>query len=577
MVLAVLWEVRTLAEQENDMLIEERLIYGVEERVLVRYLGSQSTVILPEDVLRIDAHAFDEASPETLVMSYETFEKTMVWFKEPFMESVKRIVIRVKSDEVSTLNPYLILLHLPHLQEQIFEAESPFELTLCGSDRIQPSYRICAYGANKVSVSYHQRSYAFPQCILPDVAMDDVPAFLRPMILNAYVWNQDRYPEGKREPYELFLRQAGAPFFRQCLQKGYPHVLEVYLTRSFQKPPFAAASFDHFMKDAEKQENTTLLAQLMTVKNRFYDAERLEAAKEAAENWAYEHPTSERALRRLWRWKALDDDAVCITGYKGDETSLQMGVQAVMPPQVGEKTVSAIADKALTRAMATEITVPGSIEMMGRCLCFGNPYLERVTFEAGCTSVPDRAFEGCQKLREAVLSEGLGWIGNRAFYHSSIATVQFPESLKLIGREAFSHSLLSGNLTLDGTILQESAFEQCNLQEVVLRGVAFIPHRAFRSCRKLIKADCRDALSIAGYAFAACHLKELHVSIHLVGIEEDAFDCCSIDRLVVHGRGRMDSLLRAFRESGMALQESEIIRDDGENEGLRLWKAACSG
>ncbi|WP_044329502.1 leucine-rich repeat domain-containing protein, partial [Metamycoplasma hominis] len=51
--------------------------------------------------------------------------------------------------------------------------------------------------------------------------------------------------------------------------------------------------------------------------------------------------------------------------------------------------------------------------------------------------IGERAFSGCENLKEVILNKGLEKIGARAFYDTKIEFITIPGSVKEIGESAF--------------------------------------------------------------------------------------------------------------------------------------------
>ena len=83
---------------------------------------------------------------------------------------------------------------------------------------------------------------------------------------------------------------------------------------------------------------------------------------------------------------------------------------------------------------------PGSqLEKIGPG-CFRRTRMKRIAIPKGVEEIPDRAFDGCETLREATFEEGsrLKTIGNDAFYKCySLTAIRLPGGLKSVGESAF--------------------------------------------------------------------------------------------------------------------------------------------
>ena len=115
----------------------------------------------------------------------------------------------------------------------------------------------------------------------------------------------------------------------------------------------------------------------------------------------------------------------------------------------------------------TEVVIPSTVTIIGRC-----------------------AFYGCKGLTEVVLPEGLTAMGSSAFAScSNLASVNIPKSLKEIYSYAFSDTALPSIELHDGiTSIGDYAFARCPFTEVTIpAGVTAIGEAAFSGCSKLTK------------------------------------------------------------------------------------------
>ncbi|GEM_PF-5278642 len=93
---------------------------------------------------------------------------------------------------------------------------------------------------------------------------------------------------------------------------------------------------------------------------------------------------------------------------------------------------------------ATSVTIPEGVEVVGP-YCFNkNKTITEVTFPANVRATMTSAFDGCTNLATINFSEGLRELGPSTFQQAAIATLALPESLEIIGGNAF---MLTKNLT----------------------------------------------------------------------------------------------------------------------------------
>ena len=142
------------------------------------------------------------------------------------------------------------------------------------------------------------------------------------------------------------------------------------------------------------------------------------------------------------------------------------------------------------------------------------------------------------KEKEFIIPEGVVEIASGAFYLSPVERVEFPETLRVIGRRAFACCNLRSIALPDGiTELRESAFIFCRqLQEVNFpQGLTLIGAKCFADTgirRIIIPGSVR---SLGEMAFARC-VNLSQVELACLRVEKNAFwGCRNITEVIIHG------------------------------------------
>ncbi len=107
------------------------------------------------------------------------------------------------------------------------------------------------------------------------------------------------------------------------------------------------------------------------------------------------------------------------------------------------ETVSVIGESAFSMSGLREITVPATVESLGSNAFYATS-LTSATIAA--KKIPNEAFSYCRMLSEVTLEEGVEEIGDYAFYETEIAEVSLPDSLYVLGTEAFGSQDTSINV-----------------------------------------------------------------------------------------------------------------------------------
>jgi len=87
--------------------------------------------------------------------------------------------------------------------------------------------------------------------------------------------------------------------------------------------------------------------------------------------------------------------------------------------------------------LLTHITLPEGLRVLGRCCFSGCKQLRKVTMPESVEEIQDYAFENCKNLNQITLSKNLKIIGSSAFKDAGLKTMDLPEGLLSIGKDAF--------------------------------------------------------------------------------------------------------------------------------------------
>ncbi len=155
------------------------------------------------------------------------------------------------------------------------------------------------------------------------------------------------------------------------------------------------------------------------------------------------------------------------------------------------------------------------------------------TIASGTLSVSPSAFEGNKTLESIDLS-GIVEVGKDAFKNcSSLATVDFGNSLEVIGISAFDGcSALSGTITLPASVISlgANAFENCGIETADLSatGLSVMSNGVFKDCDNIKKVILPASVTkIENYSFSSCSsLSEINASA-VTSIGYDAFRGCT--------------------------------------------------
>ncbi len=198
------------------------------------------------------------------------------------------------------------------------------------------------------------------------------------------------------------------------------------------------------------------------------------------------------------------------------------------------------------------------------------------------------AFNGCKRLENVTLCEGLMNIGMRAFSNCTyLESIQIPEGVETLGNSAFAGCTSLETVTLPSSLREagEAVFMNTALKEVTIPGkLKTIKNQSFQNCTSLKKVVIEDGVeSIASGAeyytegaFRNCtSLETLEIrSDDLKTIGTDAFNGCKSLENVTLCEGLMNIGMRAF--SNCTYLESIQIPEGVETLGNSAF-AGCTG
>lgn len=217
---------------------------------------------------------------------------------------------------------------------------------------------------------------------------------------------------------------------------------------------------------------------------------------------------------------------------------------------------------------ASKVTIPSTVETVGRDAFLGNPYIEEVYFSDTVSKIDENAFKDCKALKKLVIPDSIATIGDSAFWGcSALNSVDIGAGLKNFGNGAFSDcdslqhiNISDGNPYLTsvgsavfnkgGTKLYQFAagspagaygipenvediaryaFWGCdNLKSVTINGIKKIPNYAFSNCPELVNVNMQiPTYEIGIGAFSGCSsLAQVIIPESVGRIHETAFDGC---------------------------------------------------
>lgn len=169
------------------------------------------------------------------------------------------------------------------------------------------------------------------------------------------------------------------------------------------------------------------------------------------------------------------------------------------------------------------VTFPNTLKSIGE-YAFESTNLKTVDLSnTQITSLPNGSFYDCEQLSDVKLPKELTYIGEKAFYKSTIASITFPPSLEKIGAWAFQNTQLTNVVipTQCSSIEQGAFIDNANLTTVVINGLeCYLAYQAFCNCSKLtdIYITSKEAPVAERYGLPFNNNPKVHVMKDFVDI-----------------------------------------------------------
>lgn len=169
------------------------------------------------------------------------------------------------------------------------------------------------------------------------------------------------------------------------------------------------------------------------------------------------------------------------------------------------------------------VTFPNTLKSIGE-YAFESTNLKTVDLSnTQITSLPNGSFYDLEQLSDVKLPKELTYIGEKAFYKSTIASITFPPSLEKIGAWAFQNTQLTNVVipTQCSSIEQGAFIDNANLTTVVINGLeCYLAYQAFCNCSKLtdIYITSKEAPVAERYGFPFNNNPKVHVMKDFVDI-----------------------------------------------------------
>ena len=185
----------------------------------------------------------------------------------------------------------------------------------------------------------------------------------------------------------------------------------------------------------------------------------------------------------------------------------------------------------------TSITIPNSVTSIGSRAFQGCSGLTSVTIPNSVTSIEESAFRDCSKLNSITIPNSVTSIGSYAFQDcSSLTSVTIPNSVTSIGSFAFRGCTGLTSITIGNSVtsIGEDAFSGCSsLTQVTLNNNDIVSksYSSSSTLRSIFGSQVKeyvlgdDVTSIGSYAFYNCsNVTSITIADNVTSVGDYAFD-----------------------------------------------------
>ncbi len=179
------------------------------------------------------------------------------------------------------------------------------------------------------------------------------------------------------------------------------------------------------------------------------------------------------------------------------------------------------------------VIIPDNVKILGAEIFKDCTGLKEVIIGSGIEIIPEGAFRNCTSLNNFRFGMGINQIFDRAFQNSALTSIVIPDSIEILGAEAFRDCMA--------------------LKEVIIGfGVGVISEDSFRDCTDLVNLSLANGVqTISDRAFMNSAIQSIIIpdSVETIGV--DAFNNCINLEDVVIGSGVQTIRGGAFKQTSI--------------------------
>lgn len=416
--------------------------FVIENGVLVKYVGTDENVMIPESVLEIGEKAFygckqiRHVSVPTGVLRIN---------EEAFSCSSLNSIMLPDTLQEARLNAFrschfLKKLEIPENTDignittgPILNCSSMTHLIIPDSIEFLALYEGMMFNIENCN--------ALTCLVCPGIGIEKIAPQKRNAAARGYIEYLERYRKPEIiESYNRYLfgqKKKLLPFVWECDAVGILDILSV-------AGKIAKKEIDtEYLEPAMKANAAECVRYLLDWKNKNISQKDAERIADKALSVSFEKdPYNEKDMRKKWEFEKQKDGTLKLTKYKGDETEI------VVPERIGEIRVG---------ALGKQLFSPNAKQTSARKLV--KESIVSILIPAGITIIENDVFFECKGLKSVTLPDTVRQIGAYAFaFCQGLTKIYIPKNVVHIGEAAFLGDAIQIYGTA-GSYVQTYAFE----------------------------------------------------------------------------------------------------------------------
>ena len=554
--------------KNNDFVVSADRVYGGTHTRLVKYLGTDKCVVVPDSVDIVDLSAFSGKEIDSIECTVNWNGKLpdAFWGLQGGDLSVKKLIIHsarktvtVDLDKMREIFPHLDEIQMPctpgkdeikkvyfrdsprsfydiHMRRMEYIEKRQIKLTVCKPlivIRESGGLGIWDFGSDSTSVISEPDVRL--ELVQPEIAKNrpcgtsNTWAKDSTVMLNlcGYLIAYKQCDAEIQKDNDAWIKKHARTLFNRVLRnaKKYPSTYDGEDVNAVMKMinmcvacgiEFTPDAYEDFLALAEEKGDTSLKATLMTEYSAHYDLDKMRQKKESRELQRLIDPNAVKFLREDWniektRSRMLwgEQEEVSLKRYKNASAAC-----IVIPSAIGKDVITQIKQDVLRKrkdgikenpVKTVVFSDESRIEKIPAC-CFNMlDTLESVHLPDSILELGERAFFGDGNLREINFPRNLLSIGASCFSSSGLpADLIIPESVQYIGNSAFYSSVCENVEILGNPFINNGAFVRCTMKRFAAANLKSLSASVIAHNEKLIEVHIPNVKAIHSGNMCQC-------------------------------------------------------------------------